>query len=131
MRHAVVYHGSMEANHALLEPGVTTFVGTDGHRRALPQVPARVNGIQFGYMERPGKKRFIVILRYRDVALVLANPVSLEPIRHLGGQRLVAAPAEIGDDLATVILDDVIEANASQAPFLGELISRVNVDRRG
>jgi hypothetical protein len=131
MKHAVVYHGSMEANHALLEPGVSTFVGTDGQRRALPTVGPSVNGIQFGYMERTGKKRFIVLLRYRGVDLVLANPVSLEPIRHLGGQRLMAAPAAIGDDLATAILDDVIEANPSQAPALGGLISRVNVDRRG
>jgi hypothetical protein len=131
MKHAVVYHGSMEANHALLEPGVSTFVGTDGQRRALPTVPASVTGIQFGYMERTGKKRFIVLLRYRGADLVLANPVSIEPSRHLGRQRLVAAPAEIDDDLATAILDDVIESNPGQAPGLGALISRVNVDRRG
>jgi hypothetical protein len=131
MKHAVVYHGSMEANYSLLEPGGSTFVGTDGQRRALPPVPASTNGIYFGYMERIGKKRFIVLVRYRGAGLVLANPVSLDPIRHLGGQRLVAAPAEIGDELASAILDDVIEANPGQAPGLGELISLVNIDRRG
>jgi hypothetical protein len=131
MKHAVVYHGAMEANHPLLEPGTSTFVGTDGRVRPLPQVSPTVNGIHFGYMERVGKKRLVVLLRYGGVDLVLANPVSLQPIRHLGGRRLVAAPAEIGDDLATALLDDVIEANPAQSHGLGELISRVNVDRRG
>ena len=131
MRHALVYHGSYELNFDRLAPGTATYISTDGAARQLEKVPANVDGVVFGYMERAAKKFTAVRLRFEDHDVVLGNPIVLEPMRHMGNRRFSPKPVVIQDDVASALLDDIIAANPDQQTALALLLNRVNHVRRG
>lgn len=131
MRHALVYHGSYELNFARLASGAATYIGTDRVQRPLSTVPRSIDGLVVGYMERSGKKFSAVRLRFEDRDIVLKNPVVLDPMRHMGNRRFSPRPVEIKDDVASVLLDDIIAQNHEQQVELALLLNRVNHVRRG
>jgi hypothetical protein len=131
MRHALVYHGSFELNYDRLSPGQFVYRATDGTERKLSKVPPVIDGLVVDYMERSGKKFSAVRLRFEDRDIVLGNPVVLDPMRHMGNRRFSPRPVEIKDDVASVLLDDIIAQNPEQQVELALLLNRVNHVRRG
>lgn len=131
MQHALMYHGSYERNFERLSPGGLTFTGTDGSEHAIPAWPESVDGVRFGYMEKAGKRFVAVRVQFGDHDVVLRTPVVLDSIRHLGNRRFSPEPTIISDDLASALLDDVIENNPEQSDTIALLINRVNQVRRG
>jgi hypothetical protein len=131
MRHALVYHGSFELNFDRLAPGATTYTSTDGSARPLEKIPANVDGVVVGYMERSGKKFIAVRVRFERHDIVLRSPIVLDPMRHLGNRRFSPRPVTIQDDVASSLLDDIIAANPEQQHELALLLNRVNHVRRG
>jgi hypothetical protein len=131
MLHGLRYHGAFELNRDDLAPGAETYRSTDGQIRPLVAWPAEVDGIRVGYMERAGKKFMAVRVQFAEFDVVLGTPLALDKIRHMGGRRFSARPTIITDDLASTLLDDVLECNMPQADELALLINRVNQVRRG
>lgn len=131
MRHALMYQGAFELNYADLRPGANTYRATDGSAQPLPPWPKTADGLHVGYMERQGKKFFAVRLQFEQHDVVLAQPIALDPLRHLGGRRLAPRPTIVSDDLASHLLDDAIATNADQQTELAMLINRMNQVRRG
>ncbi|HET9425646.1 MAG TPA: hypothetical protein VFO55_09765 [Gemmatimonadaceae bacterium] len=131
MRHALVYHGSYELNYDRLTPGKSAYMATDGTERKLSKVPASIDGLVVGYMERSGKKFSAVRLQFEDRDIILGNPVVLDPMRHMGNRRFSPRPVEIQDDVASVLLDDIVAQNPGQQNELALLLNRVNHVRRG
>ena len=131
MRHALVYHGSFELNYSGLAPGTTAYIATDRSSRPLAAAPVSVDGIVVGYMERTGKKFWAVRVRFEDRDIVLGNPVALDPMRHMGSRRFSPRPVIIQDDVASVLLDDIVAQNPAQQNELALLLNRVNHVRRG
>ena len=115
MRHALRYHGAFERNFESLRPGARTFQGTDGVEHELPPWPSKADGIRVSYMEKAGKRFAAVRVEYGDTDIVLRNEVLIEPGRHMGfGQRFSPEPTEIGDEVARMLLDDIIARNPEQ-----------------
>lgn len=116
MRHCLTYHGSFERNHASLKPGATTFVGTDGASRPLPEIPSDVDGVRVGYMEKPGKKFCAVRVQQGSSDVVLEHEVLLDPPTHMGyGKRFGPEPTIVDDDeIMARLLADVIAKNPGQ-----------------
>ena len=115
MRHALRYHGAFERNFEGLGPGARTFKGTEGGEHELPAWPPQADGIRVSYMEKAGKRFAAVRVEYEDTDVVLRNEVLIEPGRHMGyGQRFSPEPTEIGDEVARMLLDDIIAQNPDQ-----------------
>ncbi len=131
MLHALVYHGSFELNFDRLAPAAASYVSTDGNSRAIEKVPANIDGVVVGYMERSGKKFIAVRVQFESHDIVLRSPIVLEPMRHLGNRRFSARPFAIQDEFASALLDDIIAANPEQQTELALLLNRVNHVRRG
>lgn len=131
MRHALVYHGSFELNFERIAPGASSYRSTDGDERPIEPPPLNADGLVVGYMERSGKKFSAVRLQFEDRDIILGNAVPLDPMRHMGNRRFSARPVVIQDDVASVLLDDVIAQNPAQQTELALLLNRVNQVRRG
>src|SRR5918997_855367 len=115
MRHALRYHGAFERNFEGLRPGAQTFFGTDGGEHHLPSWPSKADGLRVSYMEKAGKRFAAVRVEYGDHDVVLRNEVLIEPGRHMGfGQRFSPEPTEIADEVARMLLDDIIASNPEQ-----------------
>jgi hypothetical protein len=115
MRHALRYHGAFERNFEGLQPGARTFQGTDDSEHELPSWPPQADGIRVSYMEKAGKRFAAVRVEYGDTDVVLRNEVLIEPGRHMGyGQRFSPEPTEIGDEVARMLIDDIIAHNPDQ-----------------
>jgi len=132
MRHALMYHGGFERNRPQLKPGATTFLGSDGAEHQLPPWPSSVDGLRFGYMEKPGK-RFVVVRVVDDKEdLVLDNDVLLDFARHLGhGKRLGPEPTIVTDETAAVLLADIMAKNPKQQMQLGNFRVRLRKPASG
>lgn len=130
MKHGLMYQGSYEDNYSVLQPGANTFRSTDGSEREIPDWPEDVNGVRVGYMEKSGKKFVGVRVQFENHDVVLETPVVLDPVRHMGSRRFSSEPTVITDDLASALLDDVIDSNPTQTDELARLINRVNQVRR-
>lgn len=130
MQHGLMYQGNFEENHPSLRPGAKSYRATDGKDHPIPDWPAAVNGVRVGYMEKAGKKFFAVRAQFEGHDIVLQNPVRLDQHRHLGRERFSPEPTLIGDELATTLLDDMVEANPDQQQEIALLINRVNQVRR-
>lgn len=129
MRHGVMNQGSFEANIRLLAPGRRTFTAS-GTERALPAWPAEVDGIRFGALER-GSRWLITRVEFADQDVILHHPVPLDTIRHLGGRRRPGASVLLlTDDMAELVLDDVLAANGAQTNAIALVVNRVNQVRR-
>lgn len=131
MRHALVYHGAYELNFDRLSPGGSAYTATNGTSRPIERPPGNIDGLIVGYMERSGKKFVAVRLQFEDRDIVLGNPVALDPMRHMGNRRFSPRPVAIADDVASVLLDDIIAQNPDQQTELALLLNRVNHIRRG
>ncbi len=131
MRHGLRYHGGFERNYGTLEPGAQRFHGSDGTEHSLPKWPAEVDGLRVGYMEKPGKKFVAVRVEHDEADVVLRHEVLLDPSRHLGyGKRFAAEPTVITDEVARVLLDDIMAKNPEQRDALGAIRARMPWARR-
>lgn len=119
MRHAFIYHGAFERNHATITPGATTFEGTDGARHEILPWPSSAF-VRFGYMEKAGKKFCAVRVADREADVIVKNEVVLEPGRHVGfGVRFGPEATLVEDDsVVLTLLEDLIKKNADQATAL-------------
>src|SRR5262245_5949052 len=131
MQHAYMYNGAFERNYPSLRPGATTYQSRAGAATAIPDWPGEVNGLRVGYMERRGKKFYAVRVQFEGHDIVLARPVPLDRMRHLGNRRFAAEPTLVDDDCASAFLDDAIQHNPEQRAELALLINRINQVRRG
>lgn len=129
MRHALRYHGAFERNFKELRPGAQTFQGTEGGEHDLPAWPPQADGIRVSYMEKAGKRFAAVRVEYGDADVALRNEVLIEPGRHMGyGQRFSPEPTEIGDEVARMLVDDIIAQNPDQRAELEPI--RADLRRR-
>ncbi|MDH5235057.1 MAG: hypothetical protein OEW77_08850 [Gemmatimonadota bacterium] len=117
MRHAFMYHGGLELNHATLTSGAKSFTGTDGAVHMLPPWPESAY-LRFGYMEKAGKKFCVVRVADATADVVLKNELVIEPGRHMGfGVRLSPEPTMIEDDATVLTLvEDLLKRNP-EAPL--------------
>lgn len=115
MRHCLLYAGGFETNFSALEPGATTFVGTDGTARPLPAVPSDVDGVRVSYMEKSGKKFYAVRVSSGNHDVVLQNEVLIDPPTHMGhGKRFGPEPTVVDDEPMAVLLADIMAKNPGQ-----------------
>lgn len=115
MHHCLLYAGGFERNFPNLQPGATSFEGTDGAQHPLPAVPGEVDGVCVSYMEKAGKKFYAVRVQSGKNDIVLKNEVLIDPPTHMGhGKRFGAEPTVVGSDVMAVLLADIMEKNADQ-----------------
>jgi hypothetical protein len=127
-----MYQGGFERNFAKLKPGATTFEGTDGTQHPVPAVPADVDGVCVGYMEKAGKK-FAAVRVYRGKDdVVLKNELRLDPGRHMGfGKRFSAEPTMLDDEIMATLLADIMDKNPDQRKELSKLRSSFSITGKG
>jgi hypothetical protein len=121
MRHVLRFEGSFEQNFPTLRPGTDGYLADDGTRQSALEWPAEADGLRFGFMEKQGKKFVAVRVGNGEQEVVLENPVRLDPARHLGGRRFSATPIPLGDEPASALLGDILDANVDQRPALTAL----------
>jgi hypothetical protein len=125
MRHVIRYEGGFERNFAALRAGEGEYEADDGSRHPIGSWPAEADGLRFGFMEQHGKRFVAVRVRYGDEEVVLEHPVRLDPARHLGGKRFSPEPIALGDEPASALLGDILDANPEQRAELTALRDRV------
>jgi hypothetical protein len=130
MRHGLMYQGGFDRNYPSLKSGATTFVDTESRERSIPDWPESIDGVRFGYMERRARKFAVVRVQFGGHDIVLGEPVLIDQNRHLGGRRMRAAMIEMGDDEASMLLDDVLRENPAQNDAVARLLQSVNQLRR-
>ena len=126
MSHALMYHGSFEANFSTMKAGATSFMGSDGSQAQIPDWPDEADGLRIGYMEKAGK-RFVAVRVMDDKAdIMLGNELLLDPPSHMGyGKRFSHEPTIIEDDTAKQLLNDIIEKNPDQRAELKAIRDRM------
>ena len=76
-------------------------------------------------MEKAGKRFVAVRILDDEDDVVLQHPLLLDPPRHMGyGKRFGAEPTIVEDEVARVLLDDVIAHNLEQREALTALRDR-------
>lgn len=129
MRHAYMYSGAFETNYSDLAPGSTSYKTTDGTEAQLDW-PDKIDGVRVSYMEKSGKKFYVVRVQHDAHDVILENPVHLDPERHMNNRRLNANPLSVTDDEASALLDDIIRDNPDKQAELALMINRINSVRR-
>jgi hypothetical protein len=126
MSHALMYHGGFEANASRMKPGATSFLGSDGTERVIPDWPDEADGLRIGYMEKAGK-RFVAVRVMDDTDdIILENELLIDPPSHMGyGKRFSPEPTVIEDDAAKMLLHDIIEKNPGQKAQLTAMRDRM------
>jgi hypothetical protein len=121
-----MYHGAFESNFSKMKSGATTFLGSDGSERVIPDWPDEADGLRIGYMEKAGK-RFVAVRVMDDKAdIMLGNELLLDAPSHMGyGKRFSPEPTVIEDDAAKQLLNDLIEKNPDQRAELKAIRSRM------
>ena len=132
MPHALMYHGAFETNFSTMKTGDTSFLGSDGSKREIPDWPAEADGLRIGYMEKAGK-RFVAVRVMDDMAdIMLENELLLDAPSHMGyGKRFSPEPTIIEDDPAKQLLNDIIEKNPEQRAELKAVRDRMPWGRKG
>ncbi|MDQ6885953.1 MAG: hypothetical protein M3068_01530 [Gemmatimonadota bacterium] len=126
MRHALMYHGSFERNFPALAPGAKLFIGSDGAEHSIPGWPDEVDGLRIAYMEKSVKRFAAVRVQDDEDDIVLGHELLLDPARHLGyGKRFSPEPTMIDDEVARVLLDDVVAKNPDQRSRLEAMRARL------
>ena len=126
MPHALMYHGGFEANFSRMKSGSTTFVGTDGEERAIPDWPAEVKGLRIGYMEKPGKTFVAVRVMHGKSDLMLETEMVITPASHMClGKRFSPEPTIIDDEPAQHLLKDIANKNPNQRAELKAIRDRM------
>lgn len=126
MSHALMYHGSFEANFSRIKAGATSFLGSDGSEHAIADWPDEADGLRVGYMEKEGK-RFVAVRVMDDKSdVILGNELLLHPPSHMGhGKRFSPEPTIISDDAAKQLLHDIMEKNPDQRAELRVIRDRM------
>src|SRR5690349_3257154 len=126
MSHALMYHGSFEANFSKMKSGATTFLGSDGKEAVIPEWPDEADGLRVGYMEKAGK-RFVAVRVMDDKSdVMLGNEMLIDPPSHMGyGKRFSGEPTVIEDDAAKMLLNAIIEKNPDQRAELTAIRDRM------
>jgi hypothetical protein len=121
-----MYHGAFESNFSKMKSGATTFLGSDGSERVIPDWPDEADGLRIGYMEKAGK-RFVAVRVMDDKAdIMLGNELLLDAPSHMGyGKRFSPEPTVIEDEAAKQLLNDIIEKNPDQRAELKAIRSRM------
>ena len=121
-----MYHGSFENNFSKMKSGASTFLGSDGAERVIPEWPDEADGLRIGYMEKAGK-RFVAVRVMDDKAdVMLRNELLIDPPSHMGyGNRFSGEPTIIQDDAAKMLLNDIIEKNPDQRAELTAIRDRM------
>lgn len=115
MRHCLLYAGSFERNFPSLQPGATTFEGSDGASHPLPAAPADVDGVRVSYMEKAGKKFYAVRVQSGEIDVVLPHEILIDPPTHMGyGKRFGPEPTIVDDEVMAALLGDIIARNPEQ-----------------
>ncbi|HEX6942253.1 MAG TPA: hypothetical protein VF128_04960 [Gemmatimonadaceae bacterium] len=126
MKHALMYHGSFEANFSTMKSGASSFVGSDGVARAIPEWPAEADGLRIGYMEKAGKRFAAVRVMHGTSDVMLDNELLIHPATHMGhGNRFSGEPTIIQDDAAKKLLYDIIDKNPDQHAELKAIRDRM------
>ena len=126
MAHALMYHGSFEANFSRMKSGAATFLGSDGAEHEISDWPDEADGLRVGYMEKAGK-RFVAVRVMDDKSdVMLGNELLIDPPTHMGyGNRFSPEPTIIEDDAAKQLLNDIIEKNPEQRSQLTAIRDRM------
>lgn len=111
MKHTLLYMGRLSLNFDELTGETTSYRKPDGTRAAHPTPSAAVDGIVFGYMEKPGTRCFAV----KVGAVVLDVPVLIDVERHCDGKFFGPSPSLVGDSAARGLAADAIRTNPHQA----------------
>lgn len=126
MPHALMYHGSFEANFSRMKSGATTFLGSDGAERAIPEWPDEADGLRIGYMEKAGKKFVAVRVMHGKADVMLENEMVISPPSHMGhGKRFSPEPTVIDDEPAEQLLKDIAKKNPNQRAELKAIRDRM------
>jgi hypothetical protein len=109
-----------------MKPGASTFLGSDGSERVIPEWPDEADGLRVGYMEKAGK-RFVAV-RVSDAKddVMLENELLIDQPSHMGyGNRFSPEPTIIEDDAAKRLLNDIIDKNPGQRDQLSAIRDRM------
>jgi hypothetical protein len=132
MRHCLMYQGGFERNFPKLKSGATSFDGTDGTPHSIPAIPAEVDGVCVGYMEKAGKKFAAVRVMHGKDDVVLKHELRLDPGRHMGyGKRFSPEPTIIDDEMMAGLLADIMAANPEQKSELAKIRSSFSLTGKG
>jgi hypothetical protein len=127
-----MYQGGFERNFSKLAAGATTFEGTDGTPHSVPALPAEVDGVCVGYMEKAGKKFAAVRVTRGKDDVVLKHELRLDPGRHMGfGKRFSPEPTIIDDEMMAGLLGDIMAANPEQKNELAKIRSSFSLTGKG
>ena len=121
-----MYHGGFETNFPRMKAGASTFLGSDGSERVIPEWPEEADGLRVGYMEKAGK-RFVAVRVLDDKDdVMLENELLIDPPSHMGyGNRFSPEPTIVEDDAAKRLLHDIIEKNPGQRDRLTAIRDRM------
>lgn len=126
MPHALMYHGAFESNFSRMQPGASSFLGSDGSERQIPDWPDEANGLRIGYMEKAGKRFVAVRVIDAQDDVILRNELLIDPPSHMGyGNRFSPEPTVIQDEAAKRLLNDIIEKNPDQHAELTAIRDRM------
>jgi hypothetical protein len=115
--HTILYFGSFDRNFRDLGPNTITYVDKDGVKKDAELATAKVDGLKFRYMQRPGQEFLAVAVG----DIVLRAPILLIPERHTDGKGFSHAPY-FGDESAAHLLVDMVVANPEYRDSLGLLL---------
>lgn len=131
MRHGLMYQGGYERNFQELTAGSTTFHGSDGTERQLPDWPEEIDGLRVGYMEKPGKNFVAVRVQFEGKDICLKNEVPIDAARHMGyGKRFSPEPTVIPDETARVLMTDIMAKNLEQVEELQPIFDQLPLTGR-
>jgi hypothetical protein len=131
LKHGIAYHGGFETNFSKLLSGATSYCTRECVTRPLPEWPASIDGVRFGYMEQPDKEFVAVRATLTDWDVVVRHAVVLVPSRHTDGKGFAPRPTTFGSESAKNLLDDLIASNPDQADQLHSILLSISPSRTG
>src|SRR5713226_8886514 len=101
MIHSIGYHGPFDPNFKRLKPGVTSYERRDQSRKKIPKPSRRVDGVRFGYMEKPLKEFVAVRAQFAGIDVILRRELDLPPRgRRMAGKGFGPKPTHLDDAAA-------------------------------
>lgn len=116
MSHRLIYKGRFSLSFDQLTPDTTHYNRPDGEEAAHDEPSQSVDGLVFGYMEKPGPKYLAATVD----PVVLDVPMLLDPERHCDGKGFGPSPSRFGGESARRLLVDAMRANSHQAEAILE-----------
>ena len=121
MTHQIIYCGAFDRNFTTFSGNASKYKDADGETVAISDPGERVDGIVFGYMEKPDKQ--FVAVRAND--LKFKKPLLLDRQRHMGGKGFGPIGSLLGDSSARQLLEDAAALNPADAVAIHELLKSV------